>query len=103
MERVGWVEKASAGQWPGSYEGGGRTGLSDVKLSPAVQQSKLISKSKSTPSFDKQQLKSQRVPAIEKPNHKEQSVQEQSQGQSHTESKAKVLPVDRAYGGAGPG
>lgn len=82
-------------------QGRGRTGLSVVKLSPTVQQSNLRSKSKSKPSFNKQQSKSQRVPAIKKPNHKEQSVQEQSQ--SHTESEAKALPGDRAYGGAGQG
>lgn len=105
MERVGWVEKASAGQWPGTYQykGGGRTGPSVVKLSPTVQQSNLRSKSKSKPSFDKQQSKSQHVPATEKPNHKEPSVQEQSQGQSHAESKAKALPVDRAYEEQGKG
>lgn len=74
-----------------------------VKLSPTVQQSNLRSKSKSKPSFDKQQSKSQHVPATEKPNHKEPSVQEQSQGQSHAESKAKALPVDRAYEKQGKG
>lgn len=48
VERVGWVEKASAGQWPGTYQykGGGRTGPSVVKLSPTVQQSNLGSKPK---------------------------------------------------------